>query len=320
MGVVASLMAGVLVVLVVIGGALDTGRGSIAYRREINLSYAAAAAPIVGQSNEVGGQLGKLMGSLSTATPTGVREGLGSIGSAAAEQAEAVAALSPPAPSVVGLSTAMDERASAVAQLKSAIFGLIGLGRGGRPDRSAGSVAATLVEVGSLLEKADRLYASVRAGFRRAPGEPRLPRSRWVGDAAAWSPGPVQSLVEAAAGLVVAPKVVLVAGTLGLKPAAVPRPGGGTTVVVPPTRSLGVSVVVADTGSGGARSVPVTASLSRVGKGTPDAEVKKVSLTPSGSVSMSFGGLRVVAGESYTLTIGVPGSSEAVTLRVAPGT
>jgi len=316
----AGLLVIVVVLLVVIGGAVDVGRASIGYRRDVNRSYVAAAAVIVGQSNQEGRQLSSLVRRLSTSTPTSLRRALGSIATATAEEATAAAALAPPAPTVPGLATALAERATAAARLESAVFGLVGLGRSGRRDESAAQAASALVGVGSSLERADRLYASVRSGFHHAPGEPRLPPSRWIGDAAAWSPASVTSLVQAVAGLVADPRVVLVGGTLGLEPAAVPQPSGGTTAVLPPTGSLRVSVVVADEGSGAATAVPVTATVSPAGSGKPDVEVERVSLTPSASVSITFSRLRVVPGRSYTLSISLPASSEALALRVATPT
>jgi hypothetical protein len=323
-------LAVVLALVVVVGGILEVGRGSAGYRRDVNRSYADAGSVLVDQSNEVGAQLSALMGDMPAAGRTSLTAQLDSLASASARLAASAAALSPPDPTVSGLATALFERAAALARLRSAVGGLLGLGR--TPSVGSAAAAAEIVSVGTLLTRADRDYAAVRRRMRAAPGSATLPRSAWVGDAQLWAPGPVESLVAqlaASPSLAPRPEVVLVPSTVRLEPAAVPRVTPGGPSVVPPTRVLTVSVVVADRGNVAVGGLTVSARTTPQGPGRAASASTRVSLDPSSTVSVDLSGLGVQPGDTYTLTVSVvppPGQSDlsttslAYAVRVAPPT
>ncbi|MGH9090737.1 MAG: hypothetical protein ACRDZR_05045, partial [Acidimicrobiales bacterium] len=241
--------------------------------------------------------------------------------------------LEPPSPTVGGFAAVMEARARGVALVRHAVGGLLGLGHAGRSRLGASAAAARLTRAGTDLERADTAYARVRRAFLSAPGNARLPRSRWVADPSGWSSGPVQDLADALTqtpGLDPSHRMVLVPGTVHIVPAAVPpavHPGGPSVVL--PTRSLQVDAVVANDGNVTEHGVRVTAAVMPQGAGRAASRATEVSVLPGGSVAVSFPSLAVAPGRTYTLTVAVdppPGqtdrssTSASYALRVAEPT
>jgi hypothetical protein len=320
------------VLFVLIGGVLEVGRASGPYRTDVNRSYVAQGAILVGQSTQTGAMLRSLMASMTTRTRTSLQQELDTLAAASSHTAAAAAALSPPAPTVGGFPAALAARAKGVAEVRAAVDGLLGLSRAGQALLTPDRAAALITGAGTLLERSDRTYAAVRRQFRAAPGRATLPRSTWVTDPQGWGSGPVRDLVRALAStatLAPVQRIVLRPDAVRITPAASPpvRPGGSPVVV--PTKTLQVSAVVADEGNVGASGVEVSAKVTPQGAGATDSSTAKVSLEPGGSVAVTLPELAVTPGDTYSLTVSVAvpaaqtdRSQTSVTfvVRVAPPT
>ena len=327
-----AVLAVAVVLVVVIGGAFEVNGASGPYRRDVNRSYAAQGSILVDQSNRTGAALRALLRAAPGLRRTALVHSLDAVSSSADDTATSAASLAPPEPTVAGLPQVLSDRARAVDQVRSALTGLLGLGPGGRVVLTSDQAAARISGAGDLLATADRTYASVRRRFAVAPGNARLPRSRWVTGRRSWTSAPVDATVQAvSASRTLAPvhRVVLQPGTVHITPAAVPpvRPGGPSVVL--PTRGLGVSAVVANRGNVGETAVEVSATADPSGPGRASTTDTRVSVRAGRSVAVSLPTLAVAPGVTYTLTVGVtppPGqvdrsqTVETFSLRIAPPT
>ncbi len=204
--------------------------------------------------------------------------------------------------------------------------GLLGMaslaGTGPRPDSSASPGALTppaqavagLSSAGAMLESSDRLYEAGRRSLVAAPGHGRLPASAWVGDPAVWTTGPLGALVaqmSASPSLVPTTAVALTAVRLDpsvLPPAAAP-PGSPPTApgvgVVPPTRTLTVTVTLGNVGNVDLPSVTVSASLTPQGPGRAATSTRTLSLGAGTSEAAILTPLPVGSDDTYLLTVAV---------------
>jgi len=324
--VIAGVIAG-LVVAVLIGGALYVGRASEAYRSDVDRSYVAQGAILAQQSNRTGAELRALMGTMATSGRTSLRRRLDTLALASSQTAASAAALSPPSPTVHGFAASLVARARAVNEVRSAVDGLLGMsGKGALPVPRA---AAQIAGAGALLVHADRTYAAARRGFHAGPGSASLPRSVWVVDSGTWESGPVQTLAQdVATSPTLAPlsRVVLLPDNVRITPSAVPRVTPGGPSILPPTRALRVTAVVADEGNIAATDVVVSARVTTP-QGAADSSSARASLAPGASVTVTLPKLKVVPGDSYALTVSVAPpadqanrsqTSTSFTLRIAP--
>ena len=126
-------LAVAIVLFVLIGGVFEVGPVSGNYRRDVNRSYVAQGAVLVGQSNQTGAQLRSLMGSMPTLQRTALQRQLDGLASSSAQVAASVDTLSPPPPTVDGLAASLAARAKGVAEVRAAVDGFLGLGGGSRP-------------------------------------------------------------------------------------------------------------------------------------------------------------------------------------------
>jgi len=353
--------------LVLAGGAAKVPAASGSFRQAVNRSYALQASVLVDQSNGTGKRLSTLMGTMARMSRQTLEDQLDTLVLATSDTAAAAAALSPPAPTGsmgANFVSAMDERASAVAAIRRAVDGLLGLpappapgapdatGRLGATPLSPAQAVDTIGTAGSDLLAADRTYASVRAGFRDAPGHATLPGSVWITDPGSWDQGPVQTLVsDLTASTTLAPvtRVVLLQSSLrtGLGavptlPAATGSPGStgsasgsgtGTAGTAPgsgtilPTRALGITAVVANQGNVVAVDVSVSASVSPAGGGAGRAVSRDVTVAAGTSLTVALPSLPVTPGQAYSLTVSIKpppaqtdmsGTADTFSIRIAP--
>ena len=127
-------------------------------------------------------------------------------------------------------------------------------------------------------------------------------------DAQLWAAGPATTLVSeltSSPSLAPRPEVVLLPSTVAVMPTSVPRVTPGGASVVPPTTTLGVSVVVADRGNMPLDRALVSARVVPQGPGTVSASSVNVALEPSSTVAVTLPTLSVAPGDSYTLTVSV---------------
>jgi hypothetical protein len=321
-----------VVLAVLIGGVFQVGRASGPYESDINRSYAAQGSVVIGQSNATGAQLRSLMAGMTGLSRSALRSQLDSLASDSTAEATSAAGLSPPPPTVGGFPEALADRAKGVAELRSAVDGVIGSGPSGRAVLASDQAVAQITAAGALLMRADRTYAAVRRGFLVAPGAAILPRSRWVTDPSTWSAGPVQTLVQELAGstsLTSVQRVVLEPGTVHIVPAAVPpvKPGGPSVVL--PTTSLQVSAVVSNEGNVAVPGVTVKGAVTPQGPGRSDTTSTRVTLAPGDSVAVTLPPLGVTPGTTYTLAVSVnpptaqsdrSQTSATYSIRIAPPT
>ena len=279
-----------LALFLLVGGALKIGHASGPYTVDVDRSYALQASALAEQSNEQAGQLNHLVSTMAGLDRRTLGIQLDDLAADAQATAAAAAALAPPSPADgldQGFATALGDRASAVAEIRGAVDGLLGMTSAATPAAApgatpAGSAAGTLLpsdqaadrlsRAGSALAQSDQAYASVRRALRLAPGNAALPRSVWVHDPTLWAPGPVQTLVAALTGsasLAADHRLQLV--SVQVTPAAVPplgTPPGGTArggrglsatnvSILPPTDRLAVDAVVANFGNVAERGATV---------------------------------------------------------------
>lgn len=351
-----------LALFLLVGGALKIGHASGPYTVAVDRSYALQASALAEQSNEQAGQLNHLVATMAGLDRRTLGIQLDDLTADAQATATAAAALSPPSPADgldQGFATALGDRASAVAEIRGAVDGLLGVTSaapmGAAPGAApAGSATGTLLpsdqaadrlsRAGSDLAQSDQAYASVRRALRLAPGNAALPRSVWVTDPTAWAPGPVQTLVAALTGsasLAADHRLQLV--SVQVTPAAVPPlgtpPGGppgaagacqATNVsILPPTRRLAVDAVVANFGNVAERGATVSAQLQPQGAGTPASASARVALVPGASMAVALPALPTAPGDTYGLSVSVsppPGQADqsglagCYSIRIAPAT
>lgn len=340
------LVAAVVLVLL-IGGALHAGRASRPYWRDLDRSFAIQASTVIDQSNDQGAALNRLMGSITQVSRQSLQVQLDNLVRQADASAADGAAMSSPTPAGdVGPTVAavLAARASAVAALRQAVDGLLGMAPLPAPGSltaatspvpgplwAPGRAASTLALVGSKLVAADRTFAATRRRLLAAPGHARLPASVWAVVPAAWSGPSMAGLVAAmtAPGSNLLPVHRLCVVVVDVTPAPVPPPGsspvqppvsrssgGGCpgppiaqgSATVPPTSLLGVSVVVANMGWVAQAGVTVGATLRPVGRGTSTSSSRTVSLQPGSSVAVALPSLRVSSATSYLLRVTVDGA------------
>ncbi|MGH9089441.1 MAG: hypothetical protein ACRDYZ_15255 [Acidimicrobiales bacterium] len=346
-------VAGVVLVAVVlvllIGGLTRVESVSGPYWRNVDRSYAAQGRVLVDRSNRSAVELRQLLAHWAGQTRRVLEVQLDLLVRTTARTARAAAALSPPAPSGdlgTRFATALADRARAVADLRGAVDGLLGMSplpiataggttpatpaaatttatagaattAGGRVTLSAAQAASAMGDAGEVLERADHSYRQLRRDFARAPGGARIPASRWVTDGAAWARGPVQTVADQLVGapsLAPLHQVVLVPSAVSVEPA--PLPGGGGAppggALLPPTHSLGVTAVVADRGNVDERSLHVTATVTPAGGGRGERQSATISLTAGASQAVTLHRLPVDPGRTYQLTVAVaPPAGEA---------
>lgn len=318
-----------------IGGALHEGRASLPYWRDLDRSYALQATATVDESNTQGAALAALMGSITRLSRPSLQVQLDDLVSGSAASAVDADAMSTPAPADgVGatVAAALAQRATAMADLRTAVDGVLGMAvlavpgsatttsaPATGPTWSAGRATTAMAAVGRLLVAADRSYAAARHRLAGAPGHQRLPRSVWVPAPAAWSGPAVAGLVAAmtSGGSNLAPVRQLCVLVVDLSPAAVP-PGTSTTqpppgrsagggcpapppaegvATVPPTSTLGVTVVVGNVGTVAQRTV-VGVTLEPGKGGPPSSASRSVTLQPGTSTAVDLPPLRVSTGRA----------------------
>ncbi len=342
--------------LLLVGGASKVSESSKSFHETLNRSYAVQASILVEQSSATGKQLSTLMGNMAAMTRQSLENQLDALVTEASQTAASVTALSPPAPtgtSGAELEAVVDRRGAAVAAIRRAVDGLLGLSMPPEPGVSATSTsvahptspaeaAAALSAAGSQLQAADHMYRAVRRSFLLAPGRAALPPSVWVTDPQLWAPGPLETLVSdltSSSTLVPVTRVVLLQAMLRTGSGSVPavstgtgtggttaggQPGtGGTTVgsgTILPTKALGITVVVSNQGDVAAQGVAVSASVTPSQGGSARAVSDHVTLMPGTSSTVALADLPVTPGQTYTLVVSVKPPPAQVDLTLTTDT
>jgi hypothetical protein len=298
-----------VVAVIVIGSISKISTESSAYRTSTDSGYGALASRDVDHSNRTGGQLASLLarapglpnrqGPYVAAARTELQQGLDEAVLASAQQTSTARDLVPPSPLgdvSARLAQVMEDRATAVSDLRTAVdqrLGMAPLSVAGSPAGNSAPATVPLVSIdqaaramtgaGALLQRADAEYASLLASIRHQRLAMHLPPSVWVPSADATSPLSPSSLGNAASTLsasaALAPFHQLLISALGLTPPAIatggtgivgdscgapfsvtPAPGSSPTIV-PPTGKLAVEATVTNCGTVNETGVAVTETL-----------------------------------------------------------
>lgn len=333
--------------LLLLGGLAEVSRQSGDYNANANRSLAALGGVVAEQSATTSAQVRVLM----TDLPTQIRQTLraeldAAVSATGAEARSAELASGTAAPGSVGgnFAVAFEDRADAVRELRSAVYGFLGMlpspvngAPAGAPSKapvllSAADATNRIVAAGALLTRADRLYASARSGLAAKPGHARLPRSVWVTKSQSWQAGAVETEVDRmATSTTLRGTHYLVLRTVRLIPPALPTPQAspaGTSVLSPTTR-LAVRAVLADQGTADEPHATVRFMLADSSSGTAATRVEAATLATGSSDTLPDATFVVVPGTTYVLTvsIGLPsgqtdtlGTATQQTLEIAPST
>lgn len=324
-------------VLVVISVALadQVGRQSLPYDRSVDRGFAALIGPVGRASSATGAELAATLAAAGGATRLDLFTALGRESEAAAQEARRAAAVVPPQPAAGGAGAcqqALGDRAQAAAQVEAIVDRLLG-GATGRGSGAGDVASATgaLTAVARQVAASDAAWSTCREALRRAPGHADLPRSAWLGDSGVWAsgaPAAVVSSIATSPTLAAAPSLAIAA--LETDPPALSSAGSGVATL-PAATSLGLAVVVDDTGnvalngtqvtvtvtpSGAGRSVQRRVPVGRLGAGSSVvAQVHDVPVTPGGGATLT-----VTAGTTGAGAVGAPPATMAIQIEQASST
>jgi hypothetical protein len=339
---------GAIVLLLLIGGLAEVSRQSAGYNANSNRSLAAVGGAVAEQSDTTSAQVQSIMTNL----PTEIRQTLqaeldNAVTASSAEAARAELASGSATPgSVPGtFAVVFQDRAKAVSELRSALYGYLGMHSSqiaGAPADAPSTTSPVLlsatdatnriVAAGALLTQADRLYSSVRSALAAAPGHARLPRSVWVPDTELWQAGAVATQVDLVA---TSPTLqathYLVLRTVRVNPPALPTPQATPpgTSVLSPTTGLAVTVVLANQGTVDEPHATVQFTLADSASGTTTSHVETAAVQSGASVTLPDATFAVAPGTTYILTVSIAlptgqtdtlGTATQETLEIAPAT
>jgi hypothetical protein len=216
-----ALVAIALLLFLVIGGIFAIGHGSGPYHQSVNRSFVEQASVLVDQSNASARSLRATMAQMPNLNRTQLQFQLDALASATQRQAVAMHALAPPSPETnanEALARVFDQRAKAVAQIRSAVFGYLGItsaavvGNDLNADTTTVGTTPVLLDqtqvaqgvttAGATLQQSDHDYATARRSLRAATGHAQLPVSVWISNPSSWSLGAVQTQVDLVGGSV----------------------------------------------------------------------------------------------------------------------
>lgn len=267
--------------------------------------------PVIGDSTARGRQLDAVRTAGLRMPAASVRSQLQQVASSAAADERAVAALRSPvaagaAPGL--LRAALAVRARASASMARAVTSVLA---GAPPALVSDPSVQAMVAAGSDLAVADRAYALFSASLPPSLGV-SAPPSAWLSGTGLYDPLPVQTFLVAlrnATNLLPVHQLAVQAVT------TTPPPVGAVASVqqVPPTPTLTVTAVVADTGNQPESDLTVTATLTPATAGTGGIVRATASLLPGTSSAVTLGPLVPIPGTPATLSVTVAGPPGSVT-------
>src|SRR3984885_409053 len=242
------LVAVVILLALLIGGLSQVSRQSQGYDTDSARALAAQDALVAQQSNATSAQVRSLMNGLPEETRQGLQVELDSAVQDTADQsgrARLASGAVPSGPATTQLADVFAERAQAMADLRAAVDGFLGMQPIPSTDTAAdgpASAASTtlsasqatnrIAAAGALLERSDALYRSARRSLAMGAGRGRLPASVWVTRPQVWRLGPRAAQVDP---LPTSPTLAathdVVLRTVRLDPPALPTPQGTSASV-----------------------------------------------------------------------------------------
>jgi hypothetical protein len=343
------LIAAVVVLAILVGGLTQVSRQSQGYDANSDRTLAAQGTVAADQSNATSVSVRKIVDDLPSQTRQGLQASLDSAvqqTSDEATRAQLAAGSTPLGTVATQFSDVFAERAEAVAQLRAAVYGFLGMqpiapadAPGGATATAGGTAllsptAATnrIAAAGALLVRSDALYRSVQRSLLAAGGHGKLPPSVWVTHPQVWQVGSVAAQVDlVATSATLAATHYVVLRTIRLTPPALPTPQGtpASVSVISPTSQIAVTVVVANQGSSNELHVSVRFSLADQTSGATTSQVRTTALPLSASVRLPNVIMRVKPSATYLLTVQVippagqtlkAGTAIQQALQIAPQT
>lgn len=306
----------VVAVLVALGLTLadQTQRQSRPYDRAVDLGFTALMRPLASQSATTGKELAALLVAAPSDSRPVVLAEVGALAAQAAETASAATAAVPPAPpGMVGAACeqAMAERHQAADSVVHAVDEALG-GSSGEGAEPEAVVAQSMRLAGAQARDADAAWASCRRSLRRAPGHARLPASSWASSSGTWSQATMAAeAVAIATSSSLAPAPGLSITGVDTTPPALAL-SGGSTYELSAADSLGVQVIVTNTGNVSLRQVTVSVAAQAMPGSSPTSRLRATLDIPAQTArAVRLRGLRVTPGTTYQLvvkaaTAGVP--------------
>lgn len=333
--------------LILIGGLAEVPRQSGDYNANANRSLAALGGVVAEQSATTSAQVRGLMTNLPTEVRQTLRADLDAAVNATGDEAtRAELASGSAAPGSVGgnFAAAFVDRENAVRELRSAVYGFLGMlpsqvnaAPTDAPSAAPVLLSATdatnrIVAAGSLLTQADQLYASARSDLAAGAGHARLPRSVWVTEPQSWQAGAVAAEVDRiATSTTLQGTHYLVVRTVRLNPPALPTPQAtpAGTSVLSPTTGLAVTVVLANQGTVDEPHATVRFTLADSSSGATTTHVESARVATGASATLPDAPFVVAPGTTYVLTVSIElpsgqtdtlGTATQRTLEIAPST
>ena len=342
------LIAAVVVLAILVGGLTQVARQSQGYDANSDRTLAAQGTVAADQSNATAAMVRKIVNDLPSQTRQGLQATLdGAVQQTADEAARAqlAAGATPLGPVATQFADVFAQRAQAVAQLRGAVYGFLGMqpiapadGPTGDAPPPAGEttlLSATqatnrIAAAGALLAHSDALYRSVRRSLHTDVGHGSLPASVWVTHPQLWQAGSVAAQVDlVATSSTLSATHYVVLRTERLSPPALPTPQGtpAGVSVISPTSRIGVTVVLANQGSSEEPHVSVRITLADQASGATATQVRTTALALGASATLPQVTMRVKPSTAYLLTIQVlppagqtltAGTALQVPLQIAP--
>ena len=347
--VVVLVVGAVIVLAVVVGGLTQVSSQSKGYDVDSERALAVQAAVLADESNATSTAVSTLMGHLPTQTRQSLQTTLdGAVEQSASQSAQAQRAATsmPSDSSASALVQVFDERARSMAELRSALDGLLGLQpfpRDGAPPHfattsgtppllSAGQATTQIAAAGALLVRSDTLWGSFRRAVSSVVASTGVPRSVWVKKPGLWQPEAVAAQVDLLSGSpTLAASHYVVLRTVRLTPPALPPPAGTPAAVsiVSPTSRLSVTVVLANQGAADEPHVTTVLTLTDQTSAATSTRQVAAALGLGASVTLPTVVFRVQPGSDYVLTVQIelppgqtetPGTATQQQLQIAPTT
>jgi len=159
-----------------------------------------------------------------------------------------------------------------------------------------------LTSAGSLMELSDASYGLFLNSLPASPAAP--PASTWVADASTWTAQEVGIFVTTLrSSISLAAVHDLAVVTFQTDP--LPVGTDNNAIVLPPTRGLQVSIVVANVGNQPEKHATVTATLFTNGANTTEMVRDFVDLAPGQRSALTIGSLHPVSGTTGRLTVAI---------------
>ena len=299
------LVAFVLTLVVLAVNAAVSSRSSGTVQRQETLAYADSVRPLVDQSTQAGSDVTDVRTNAVTLGRDGVDRRLERVARSSESVLQNARRLKPPSDARNAhdlLVAALAIRSQAALAARQGFSDALGT-------EPAQKSVDELVAAGRSMTAADQAYSLFVGALPK--GFPSLPQSQWQQDADGWAQPSLAALVSSLrASLSQTPVHDLQILLVTVEPSAVGT--DGANAVLPPAKTLRVSIVVANVGNSAERRMTVTASITPAAGGPTDTARDFVDLAPGQRRTVVLGTLRPAVGPPSTLTARiepVPGES-----------